>query len=383
MELLPDGDVTLEAYDYGGGKLTEDSYCYGILVKLRFRSDSGEGKIVKKCRKMLFSPDGSELFLWENGAQNILLYSGADILALPLRDNMYAAEKDIALMENTEKITALLKYSENFLVFSQNYIRKMIVSKGENGFDITFQNFRYENGCDIPWSAVCADDKIIYANSRTGVFCIDRFGFSERDMTKHVSGNIEAGENGFFSCSKEALYGAEATVCDGKYFLRVGDYFYIWDFAYASPTGTEKASEERKLRWFMYSGLPARDILGAYGGEVYFVTLDGELASLARGTSLSSETESYFRSGSYCLSRFGGASVWKLSLSLAAKEPCTVRLYFDGEEGNSKYTLTPEAEESTLCIIRPEARECRKFAFSLHSFGAVRLDGVKIEYLPK
>ena len=100
-------------------------------------------------------------------------------------------------------------------------------------------------------------------------------------------------------------------------------------------------------------------------------------------TTVYSETESYFRSGSYCLSRFGGASVWKLSLSLVAKEPCTVRLYFDGEEGNSKYTLTPEAEESTLCIIRPEARECRKFAFSLHSFGAVRLYGVKIEYLPK
>lgn len=385
MELLPEGNVTLTAYDYGGGVLKEDSYCYGILVKLRFRSDSAESKTVKKCRNLLFSPDGSEVFPnAENSAHNAVLYRGSDILVLTLRDDMYAADGDTALIENTEKITAVLKYSENFLIFSPNYIRKMVIERGsEGGFEVNLQNFRYENGCDMPGSAVCADDKIIYANSRTGVFCIDRFGFTERDMARHISGNIEGGENGFFACAEAELSGAQAAVCDGKYFLGIGDYFYVWDFAHASPTGTEKASEERKLRWFMYSGLPVRKILGAVGGELYFLTHDGEFASLPRGTLLSTETESYFRSRSYRLSHFGEASVWKLSLSLAAKSPCTVRLYFDGEEGNSKYTLTPEAEESTLCIVRPEARGCRKFAFSLHSFGAVRLDGVKIEYLPK
>ena len=385
MELLPKGDVTLEAYSHGGGALTEDSYCYGILVKLRFRSDSEEGKFVRKCRNMLFSPEGSEVFPEnESGEQNAVLYKGKELLVLPLRADMYAAEKDMGLAENAEKITAVLKYSENFLVFSPNYIRKMVVTNGEeSGFDVIMQNFRYENGCDMPGSAVCADDKIIYANSRTGVFCIDRFGFTERDMARHVSGNIELGENGFFACDEAELAAAQAAVCGGKYFLRVGDYFYVWDFAHASPGGTEKASEERKLRWFMYSGIPVRKILGADGGALYFLTDGGDFANLERGTDISSGAESYFRSASYSLARFGEASVWRLLLSLSSNEPCTVRLYFDGEEGNSKYTLTPEAGESTLCIVRPEARGCRSFAFSLHSFGAVRLDGIKIEYLPK
>lgn len=133
----------------------------------------------------------------------------------------------------------------------------------------------------------------------------------------------------------------------------------------------------------MYSGLPVGKILGAYGGELYFITQEGEFASLPRGTAITSGAESYFHSKSYSLSRFASASVWKLSLSLAAKEACTVRLYFDGEEGNSKYTLAPDAEKSTLCIVRPEARKCRSFAFSVHSFSAIRIDGIKIEYLPK
>ena len=60
---------------------------------------------------------------------------------------------------------------------------------------------------------------------------------------------------------------------------------------------------------------------------------------------------------------------------------CTVRLYFDGEEGSTRYTLSPEAEQSTLCEIFPEAKKCRRFAFSLHSFGAVKIDGAKIEWL--
>jgi hypothetical protein len=297
---------------------------------------------------------------------------------------MYARESKTLFIENTEKITSVLKYSENFLVFSPHYIRKMIIEESENGnFSISLKNFKYDIGCDIPRSAVCADDKIIYANSRAGVFYIDRFGFTERDMSRHVSSNIETGENGLLICPSDDLISAEGAVCDGKYFLRVGEYFYVWDFARGVPTGTEKASDERKLTWFLYSGVPCKKLLGADEEKIYFLEEGGNFASLSRGTSLDSCEESYFRSRSYSLAPFGAASVYKLSLSLAAKQACTVRLYFDGEEGNSKYTLTPEAEGSTLCIVRPESRACRRFAFSLHSFGALRLDGVKIEYLPK
>jgi hypothetical protein len=124
-------------------------------------------------------------------------------------------------------------------------------------------------------------------------------------------------------------------------------------------------------------------LLGADEEKLYFISEDGAFASLAKGTSLASGAESYFFSREYSLAPFCAATVWKLSLSLAAKEACTVRLYFDGEEGSAKYTLTPDGVKSTLCIIRPEARKCRRFAFSLHSFGAVRLDGVNIEYLCK
>jgi len=163
----------------------------------------------------------------------------------------------------------------------------------------------------------------------------------------------------------------------------VGEYFYVWDFAYAVPTGNEKASEERKLRWFMYSGVPCRKILGADSENIYFLTHEGYFANLSRGTSIESGAESYFRSRSYSLSPFGGASIYKLSLLLSSKEACTVRLYFDGEEGNAKYTIFSSAENSAVFTVRPEERKCRRFAFSVHSFGGMRLEGAKVEYFPE
>jgi hypothetical protein len=387
MRRLAEGDVTLKINESGEATLYDNSSCYGAIVKLRLSGKGREAEKIKKCRELLFNPLGSEVFPAASGeGHNVVLYggeNGAEFAVCALKENMYSTEEEIFLAKNTEKVTSVLRYSENFLVFSPHYIRKMVVSENEGAFSAELQNFKYDIGCDIPGSAVCADDKIIYANSRAGIFCIDRFGFTQKDMSRHVSSNIEAGENGFLSCSEAELAGAEAAVCAGKYFLRVGDHFYIWDFAYAAPTGTEKASEERKLRWIMYSGVPCRKMLGADSEKIYFLTEEGMLASISRGTSLSSSAESYFRSGNYSLEPFGDAAVWKLSLSLAAKEPCTVRLYFDGEEGNAKYTVAPNGEENTLCIVRPEARKCRRFAFSLHSFGAVRLEGFKIEYLPR
>lgn len=384
MRLLPEGEVTLDAREYGGGAITDNSSVSGVLVKLRIRKDSAQGEKIKKCRALLFSPDGSETFPSESGGGHCaVLYRGKEMLALTLSEDMYAPEGSNGIKENTENISSVLKYSENFLVFSPHYIRKAVINEGAGGFDISLQNFGYDTGCDMPASAVCADDKIIFANSHAGVFCIDRFGFTQRDMSRHVSANIEEGDNGLFTCSEADLSGAEAAICDGKYFLRVGEYFYIWDFAHAVPTGTEKASEERKLRWFMYSGVPCRKMLGADGENIYFLTSEGDLGTLARGTLISSDAESYFRSRSYRFSQFSVASVMSLSLSLAAKSECTVRLYFDGEEGNAKYTFSPRPEKSAVFTVRPEERKCRSFAFSLHSFGGVRLEGIKIEYLPK
>ncbi|MBQ9746815.1 MAG: hypothetical protein IJW21_08345 [Clostridia bacterium] len=386
MSLLPEGSVTLSAGEEGGGTLTENSTHYGIIVKLRLRGESGVGAEIAKCRELLFAPAGSEIFPAKDGGHGVILYGGAEeklFAAAALTGEMYAPREKLLLAQNTEKITSVLRYSENFLVFSPHYIRKMILSESEEGiFSCTMENFKYDMGCDIPGSAVCADDKIIYANSRAGVFYINRFGFTEKDMSRHVSANIETGENGLLVCPEAELEAAEAAVCGGKYFLRVGDFFYVWDFAHAVPSAsTAKAEEERKLRWFMYSGLPCRKILGADGEMLYFLTEEHELAGVSSATSLSSSAESYFRSREYALAPFSAATVWKLSLSLAAKENCTVRLYFDGEEGSTKYTLTPEAEQSTLCIVRPEARKCRRFAFSVHSFGGMRLDGTQVEWL--
>lgn len=385
-ERLPEGTVSLAATDGGGGTLTVNGTQYGVTAKLRLMAESAAGAEAQTCIELLLAPAGSEVFPLSGGGHGVVLYGGEEeklFAAAELTGAMYAPRASLLLAHNTERITSVLRYSDGFLVFSPHYIRKMTLAQGEDGgFSCTLENFKYGIGCDIPGSAVCADDKIIYANSRAGVFYINRFGLTEKDMSRHVSANIETGENGLLACPEAELAAAEAVFCGGKYFLRVGDFFYVWDIAHAVPSAsTERSAEESKLRWYIYSGLPCGKLLGADEEHIYFLAEDSMLARLPHRTDAASSAESYFRSREYALDTFGAGTVIKLSLSLCARSACTVRLYFDGEEGSSKYTLRPEAEQSTLCIVRPEARRCRRFAFSVHSFGGMRLDGAKVEWL--
>ena len=397
--------IKLETYEGGGGKIQGIIISTNICIKLRLLSaDDGGRKTAQAMeiyKDLIFSPLGSEECPSLQGTQNnIILYGGNNENYFAVaRLSEYLTSDDILISENNEKVTSILRYSENFLLFSPHSIKRMTVTENMESqsdesdmenvyavspFTVTLQNFKYDVGCDMPGSAVCADDKIIYANSRAGVFYINRFGFSEKDMSRHVSANIEEGENGFFACDSDDLREAQALICGGKYFLRIGEVFYVWDFAHAVPSSsTEKESEERKLKWFVYSAEGCEKLLGADAERLYFLAEDGNLGCLCRGSALDSSAESYFRSREYSLSPFGMAAIWKISLSLAAGQSCTLRLYFDGEESAVRYTVNADSEKSTLCEIIPAEKMCRRFAFSLHSFGGIRLDGVRIEFLKR
>ena len=391
--LLSSNVISFTAHEDGGATIYSQLTTSNLYITLRLKHDE-TGTFttyddIQRFREMFFYPLGAVNFPSNtNDMRNLLLYGGENekkFTVFCLTELIFVREKNMTTFENVEKISSVLRYSDDYLLYSPHYIRKMTLTEDSSAdvrFSVAVENFKYDVGCDMPKSAVCTDDKIIYANSKAGVFYLDRFGFSQRDMSRNVSANIEGGEYGLLACGAEALENAQAVICGGKYYLCVGDVFYVWNFRHAVPSSsTEKLSESMKMRWNLYSGLSCARIVGTDVNEFYFVTDEGELARLASGSSLeAAAAESFYESEDHVLSPFGKAVVFKLSLSISATENCIVRCYFDGEESNAKYVISPQVGAVATYEIRPEKHRCRKFAFSVSSFGAIRIEGARVEW---
>lgn len=390
---IPKESIGFNAHEDGGATIVGRSINSNFYITVRLKHDENgvftDYDKIEKARSLFFSPLGSLAFASAEEKKTVLVcYGGefeAEFAALLFDERFYVEEKNMLMCKNTERITSILRYSEEYLVFSPHYIRKMSLAEdktGENRFSVSVENFKYDVGCDMPKSAVCADDKIIYANSKAGVFYIDRFGFSQRDMSRNVSANIENGENGIFAWGEDMLAGAKAVICGGKYYLCVGGVFYIWDFLYGVPSsGTEKIAESRKMRWTLATGLSCERILGSDVNKFYFITEEGELSCIGVGTSfLDPDAESVYKSEPICLAPFGKSVAFKLCLIAACAKEASVRCFFDGEEASSKYTLRASGEKADVYEIFPEKRYCRNFAFSVSSFGALKIENARIEW---
>ncbi len=390
---IPKDSIGFNAHEDGGATIVGRSLNSNFYVTVRLKRDENgvftDYDKIEKVRSLFFSPLGSLAFASAEEKKTALVcYGGeyeAEFAALLLDENFYVEEKNLLICKNTERITSILRYSEEYLVFSPHYIRKMSLAEDENAekrFSVSVENFKYDVGCDMPKSAVCADDKIIYANSKAGVFYIDRFGFSQRDMSRNVSANIENGENGLFAIEEDELANAKAVICGGKYYLCAGGVFYVWDFLYGVPSsGTEKIAESKKMRWTLATGLSCERILGSDVNKFYFITEEGELSCLCAGTSFSeADGESVYKSEPLCLAPFGNAVVFKLCLTVACAKDASVRCFFDGEESSAKYTLRTSGGKADVYEIFPEKRFCRNFAFSVSSLGAMKLEGARIEW---
>ena len=390
MELSNDA-ISFDVNEDGGATIWGRSLNSNLYITVRLKHDENgvfkQREEIDRAKALFFSNEGSFTFSGTNeGRANIVCYGGSAekyLGVFSIDKKFYVPPKDVLLYENTERITSVLRYSDDHLVFSPHYIRRMVLSEDENGekrFSVDMENFKYDVGCDIPQSAVCADDKIIYANSAAGVFYIDRFGFSQRDMSRNVSANIERGTHGLFAFDKAELESAQAVICAGKYYLCVGGIFYIWDFLRGVPSsGTEKISESRKMYWTLASNLFCKKILSSDINKFYFITENDEICVFGEDTD-AENVESFFKSESVSVSRFGKACVFKLSLAAYCAQDATVRCYFDGKESSAKYTLAPSKEQTTIYEILPEKRSCKSFAFSISSNGKMRREGAEVKW---
>ena len=186
-------------------------------------------------------------------------------------DFLYLSEDNIIRKEYPERIASIVEYSDGYLVFSAGAVKKLFVTEDENGAPVfEIKSFKNDFGSDMPGSICGFDDKILFANSRGGVYYVNKFGISERDVSRHISRNIEQGENGFFSHTEEEYAAACAACAFGRYMLTVGDMTYIWDYTAKLPSGTQSREDENKMVWTMCDAICPSVYLPELSKKLYY-----------------------------------------------------------------------------------------------------------------
>ena len=157
-----------------------------------------------------------------------------------------------------EDITAFSKQYSDLLVFTENTVSRMRYNyTSENGGYFSVHMINSSIGCDMPGSAVCVDNRTVFAHSAKGVYIVDSMDNFDALNILPVSRNITdaSGENGFFSVDEELRKAGNITLFDGKLLLHMGDKVFIWDYtASAYVSSSDYAKAESRLTWFEFDG---------------------------------------------------------------------------------------------------------------------------------
>lgn len=305
------------------------------------------------------------------------------IAALPVENTdvfSYIHKSLFTYMDNREPVTAIIAYSDGFLVFSENTVKRMTVSVDETGeMQLSLAGFKSDFGSDMPDSVCGFDDKILFASSRGGICYIDRFGISEKDASRPISANIEAGIEGFFSHTAEE-YGAASAICAfGRYFLTVGDMTYIWDYTSGVPSGTKNQAYEEKMVWSMSTVLLPERYLRQIGSYLYVVEKETG-ALLRQAKNGEGAVSSLIRTADCDFETNDSKVLMKISVRLRASGKVKLRLYYDGEASACEYTISP-LDGEFCAVLKPYAHRFISCAAGLSSDEEFSLIAIDFIYL--
>ncbi len=157
------------------------------------------------------------------------------------------------LDQNSEAITAAAKMGGELVIFKENSIFKLGYSfDGEDVF-YPVRECHSAIGCDMPGSVQLIDNRLVFANSRSGVHMLVSSDNESENAVKPLSANIGTlllGENGL----KDAC-----SVDSGRYYwLCAGGYAYLWDYEqtpYYNYSDYEQA--QRRLAWYRFDNIKA------------------------------------------------------------------------------------------------------------------------------
>lgn len=360
-----------------------------FVVTLRLGSSTDEGVLslnsFSSVRSALYS--ATAISVLNSGiagmSKTLLLAAGQTLYALGMKDGLYVTTDAIISASVGEPVTAMVNYTDGALVFTPSCVKYAhIEGSGLSDSVIDQKVVKRDLGCDMPMSVVGCDDKIFFANSECGVYYIDKFGLTERDGSCHVSTLVD---DELLSNTKSALRGAVAAASGTSYYLSVGGTVYAWNYAAAHPSSPD-VSEEKKYGYVFtrLDTVDAGDFIGARGEKIYmiekatgYVYSFDENASPASTASVVTEIVTY----PFDLGTAHEKVMTRLVVSATVADSATVRIYYDGVEAKSSYTLTkPSFDGVCSFVIKPERHKFRNVQLKITSARPLTLDGVEATF---
>lgn len=346
-------------------------------TKLSFSSTS-------YLRAFLSSPNPFLTYRDVQGEPYFLTFSEDSILLIARTEDMFScfSEDRITRIPTEETITALVAYSDGYLLFTENTVKKLSFVKNELLETVAVtETFKYDFGSDMPGSICSFDDKILFANSKGGIFCINKFGITERDASRKISENIEDGEDGFFSHTEEEYHQARGICAFGRYYLTVGAITYIWDYAAKLPAGTQSLADEESMVWTLSDRFSNMDFLYVLTGRLYVWDREKKtLCYLLGGHALEREAPCSFTIASSDLGTTERKIPVRVGLRYRSADSLRVKLVLDGVATAAEYHL-PRHEQFSTAWIRPYSKSFEKVGVSVFSKGAVAAETVIFEYI--
>lgn len=387
----PDGtELYFSYYTFDGETLSFSGYS-GSNFRVRFRLlDSNEDKTFSfsnlgKIRDIFAKPRTVIPVSASNDSTMYLTCFGNEVIAMRISQKegfSNISESNLSRLNCFEEVTGLIAYSDGYLVFFENSVKKLLTLENENG-EIVFSllPFKSDFGSDMPKSICSFDNKILFASTKGGIFYIDKFGISEKDASRAISANIENGEYGFFSHSEEEYKKAEGFCAFGKYYLTVGAITYIWDYRAKLPSGTNNYEDEGKMVWTMTDMIGAEKYLLFLGGKLYFCEREtGNICYLQRGRKESDIITSKVQTQRLDFGTVDKKVITEIGIRYCSSDKLTVRPIFDGEQDSVVYTL-PQNKSKETVYIRPYGKRISDFAILLETSGTLCLEALIFRYI--
>ena len=157
------------------------------------------------------------------------------------------------LDQNGEPIMTAAKMGGELVIFKESSIFKLAYSfDGEEVF-YPVKECHSTIGCDMPGSVQLIDNRLVFANSKSGVHMLVSTDNESENAVKPLSANI-----GALLLGEERLSEA-CSVDSGRYYwLCSGGHAYLWDYVqtpYYDYADYEQA--QRRLAWYRFDNIKA------------------------------------------------------------------------------------------------------------------------------
>ncbi|MBQ7399094.1 MAG: hypothetical protein IJW06_01355 [Clostridia bacterium] len=323
---------------------------------------------------------GTRLFFTGNADKKGYYYKSE------LQDPLNVVEGEYEIIgDGCENVTALKKMYGDLIVFTENSVYRMNYNFTQDSTYFTVKELSCEAGCDCPGSVRLIDNRVVFANSKRGIFIIDSTEETGEQNIKPISGNILKGKGyGLLDNPKEELLSACSADFDRKYMLFVGGRVYVWDYDKTPfrDSGSYSAAQER-LCWYIYDGIDGNFFTQIDARLISLYEDGGVYVSVLSDDSERTEIVSAFDSGiSECFSPLTRKHVTRMSIKLSREENCSISLslYGDGEKYYVANLPQRKSEKEKLIINLPK-KALYGFGFCINGKGGYEIEEIVAEYI--